>query len=173
MAVVNTKATAVSNADASPTQSFSSTKVIGGRVKEEVGVVAVANGDSIGSTLRFGRVHSSWRVSQLLLASSAITGAAADIGLYDVDKAGGAVVDVDFFASAASLAAVQNGVDVTHEAGGSGASLGNIANMEKPLWQVLGLTTDPGKFYDVVATLTAAATADGTAALQIRYLDGN
>lgn len=171
MAVVNKKASAVTNAEARTPQTYNSKKVVGGLVKESVGVVAVANGDSIGSTLRFGRVHSSWRVSALVLACTAITGAAADIGLYDITKAGGAVVDVDFFASAQSLAAALTATDVTREAAGAGQ--GNVANGEKAIWEVLGLTSDPGKEYDVVATLTAAATADGTAALQIRYVDGN
>lgn len=166
MAVENRKATAVTNADASPTQQFNPTRILGGRVKEEVGTIELANGDSIASVNRFGRVSSGWRVSQLLLSTDAITGAAADIGLYDTAANGGAVVDADLFGSAVSLASAQSGVDVAFEAG-------DIANAEKAIWELLGLTSDPGKQYDVAATLTAAATAGGTAALRIRYVDGN
>jgi len=170
MAVVNKKASAVINAEVRTPQTYNSKKVVGGLLKESVGAIAVANGDSIGSTLRFGRVHSSWRVSQLLLGCTAITGAAADIGLYDTTKAGGNVVDVDFFASAQSLAAALANQDVTREAG---AAQGDVSKVEKAIWEVLGLSADPGKEYDVVATLTAAATADGNASLAIRYVDGN
>lgn len=174
MAVVNKKATAVTNADATPTQTFSSTKIAGGRVKESIGYIAVTNGDSIASTLRIARLHSSWRVSQVLVWCTAITSAAADFGLYDIaSTASGAVVDADFFASAQSLAAVLNGADVTHEAGGTGAHFGDLSKAEQPLWQVLGLTSDPGKYYDLVATLTAAATADGALFASVRYSDGN
>lgn len=171
MAVVNKKASAVTNAEARTPQTYNSKKVVNGILKESVGTIAVANGDSIGSTLRFGRVHSSWRVSQLLLGCTAITGAAADIGLYDTTKNGAAVVDVDFFASAQSLAAALANTDVTREAAGAGQ--GDVSKIEKAIWEVLGLTADPGKEYDVVATLTAAATADGNASLAIRYVDGN
>lgn len=174
MAVVNTKATAVTNADASPTQSFSSTKILGGRIKEEIGIVEAVNGDSIGSTYRLGRIHSSWRISQVLLSCDAITTCAADIGVYDITSAGGAAIDVDFFASAQSLAAALANSDVTHEADAADAGAGfGLADKEKTLWQALGLTSDPGKWYDIVATLTAAAGSAGTVALLTRYLDGN
>lgn len=173
MAVVNKNAAAVTNADAAPTQALNSTRLSGGRVKESVGQIAVTNGDSIASILRLARVHSSWRVSQLLLFCTAITTGAADFGLYEIAKAGGAVVDVDFFATAASIATVQNGVDITHEAGGTGSHAGDISKIELPLWQVLGLTADPGKYYDIAATLTGAATADGVLAVLVRYIDGN
>lgn len=168
MAVVNTKATAVTNADASPTQSFSSTKIAGGRIKEAVGFVTVANGDSIASTLRFARVHSSWRPSRVLLSSDAITSAAGDVGICETAANGGAAVDADLFGSAVSLAAAQTNVDITHESG-----VVTLAKVEQQLWQLLGLSADPAKWYDLVVTLTAAATAGGTVAVKFQYLDGN
>lgn len=166
MAVVNTKAAPITAADASP-QSLISPKLLGAPLREAIGVVAVANGDSIGSTLRACRVPSRARISQVLLNCTAITSAAADIGVYEVAAAGGAEVDADFFASAQSIAsAIVTNLDVTHEAG-----VYLQANTEKPLWQALGLTADPNKFYDIVATLTAAATAGGTMSLKVRYAD--
>jgi hypothetical protein len=131
-------------------------------------VVAVANGDSIASVLRFARVHSSWRIRRVLLSSDAITTAAADIGILETAANGGAAVDADLFASAASLASAQSNVDVTRESG-----VITVANMEKQLWQLLGLTADPGKWYDLGATLTAAATGPGNAAIDVEFVDGN
>lgn len=167
MAVVNTKATAVTNADAAPNVP-TSTKIAGGRIKSNVGVVAVANGDSIGSVLRTARVHSSWRIRRVLLSSDAITTAVADIGLVETAANGGAAADADLFGSAVALTAAQSNVDVTRESG-----VYTVANAEKQVWQLLGLTADPNKFYDVAGTLTAAATGPGSVAIDVEYVDGN
>lgn len=171
MAVVNTKGTAITTGDTAPTANPSQSiplKIHGGRLKESLGVIAAASGDSIGSTYRLVRLPSSARVSQVLLTCSAITTCAADVGLYDTEVNGGAVVDADFFASAQSVASALVNSDVTHE-----AAVFAITDVEKPLWKALGLTSDPGKLYDVVATLTAAAGAAGTVGLKVRYVDGN
>lgn len=174
MAVVNTKATAVTNGDSATPSTNVATKLLTGRLKSSVGVVEVANGDSIGSTLRLAKVHSSHRINRVLISCDAITSAAADIGIYDEARAGGAVVDVDFFGSAVSIATALVHSDVTHEADPADAGAGyGHADVEKPLWQALGLTADPGKWYDLVATLTAAATATGTLVGKVEAVDGN
>lgn len=170
MAVVTLKGSQVTNADAS-TQTLNNSKVTNARLKEIVDTIELTNGDSIGSTYRLGRVHSSWRIADLILYCDAITTCAADFGLYDTAAAGGAVVDVDCFASAQSLAtAITAGTDVTKEAG---TVFGDVANIRKAIWEVLGLSADPMKWYDVTATLTAAAGSGGTLSLSIRYVDGN
>lgn len=170
MAVVNTKSNAVTIGDSRPPTANQevSPKYHGGRLKESVGFVAAGSADSIGSTYRLARVHSSVRVSAVLLSCTAVTGAAADIGICETADNGGAAVDADLFASAQTLASALTGTDVTHEAGTIGPD-----DIEKPLWQLLGLTSDPGKLYDVTATLTAAATAAGTVAVAVRFVDGN
>ena len=82
MAVVTLKASQVTNADAT-TQTLNNSKVCNGRIKEIADTIEVTNGDSIASIYRMARVHSSWRMTELLLQCDAITSAAADIGLYD------------------------------------------------------------------------------------------
>jgi hypothetical protein len=167
MAVVNTKASAITAGDTAG--QLAKKNLQSGILKESAGLVAVANGDSIASTLRICRIPSSARVSRVLLNCTAITSAAGDIGLYATAADGGAVLDADLFASAQSLAsALVNNTDVTYESG-----IITAADYEKPAWQLLGLTADPGKQYDVVITLTAAATAAGTASLKVQYVDGN
>jgi hypothetical protein len=89
--------------------------------------------------------------TSILLFCGAITSAAANIGLYTVN--GGAVVNAALFAAAQSLAAAQNtGLELVH-------SVTTLANAEKRVWELLGLSADPGLEYDVTLTLTAAATA--------------
>ena len=48
-----------------------------------------------------------------------------------------------------------------------------LEDVEKPLWEALGLTADPRKLYDIAMTLTAAAAATGDISLKVRYVDGN
>lgn len=174
MAVVTTKSTACTAGDALP-QSLVSQKVHGGRLRESLGVIEAVSGDSIGSVYRLVRVDSSDRISQVLLSSDAITTCAGDVGIYDIPAINaGAVVDADFFASAQSLATALVNQDVTHEADAADAGAGfGLADVEKPLWQALGLASDPGKQYDIAVTLTAAAGSAGTVALKVRYSDGN
>lgn len=133
-------------------------------LESAIGKVEVANGDSIASILKFCRIPSNARVSQVLLRCTAITGAIGDFGLYRADN--GAVVDVDFFASAQTMAAALAILtDITNEALTYTPTL-----IEQPIWQAAGLTSDPQVYFDVCATLTAASTAAGQAALEVRYV---
>jgi len=172
MAIVNRNSPAIAQRDGVPSQTNSTqapTKLATGRVKESIGVIALASGDSTGSVLRFFSVHSSWRVGAILVSCTAITTSAADIGLYDLPiRNAGAVVDADFFASAQSIASALDAVNVLRESG-----LITVDKLEWPIWRVLGLTQDPGVWYDVAATLTADAGSAGTVALKGHFIDGN
>lgn len=167
MPVVFTKSSVITNADANPPV-INSAQIANGRARFMRGVVAVANGDSIASVLRFVRVKSNDLVSQILLDCDAITLAAADIGIYRTSGDGGAVVDADLFASAQSIATALRATDVTR-----GSGVITVANMERPLWQLLGLSADPQVDYDIAATLTAAATAGGSVALSALVVGRN
>ena len=168
MAVVTTKSTAVTHADAA-SQTNNSQKIAGGRLREDVGTLEAVSGDSIGSIYRLARVKSGSRISQVLLSCDAITTCAGDVGIYDIASVNsGAVVDADFFASAQSLATALVNTDVTHESGVFG-----VEDVEQPLWQALGLSADPNKLYDIAVTLTAAAGSAGTMSMKVRYVDGN
>uniref|UniRef100_UPI00257A2881 hypothetical protein n=1 Tax=Pseudomonas sp. TaxID=306 RepID=UPI00257A2881 len=158
MAVVTTKSTGVTAGDAFP-QVNTAQRIFGGRMRESVGVIEAVSGDSIASIYRLVRVNSGDRISQVLLSCDAITTCAGDVGVYDIPAVNaGAAVDADFFASAQSLATALVSTDVTHEADAADAGSGfGLADVEKPLWQALGLAKDPGKQYDIAVTLTAAA----------------
>lgn len=166
-AVVAVKSTAITNADAVPSV-INKAHLQGARIRRLcAGVCAVGNGDSINSTYRFGRIKSSDVVTQVIIdAAGGGTVGAGDIGLYD--KNGGAVVDADFFASAQALNAALRAVDITRESG-----VITVANMEKRVWELLGLTADPHKEYDVTMTLTAATDAAQSVHLQVNGVGGN
>ncbi len=158
--VVAARSVPLTNADATPVR-LNSASVDRARTLSARGVVSVANPQSIGSTFRMFRVRSGDMIHSILLDCTAITGAAADIGLYRTARDGGAVVDADFFGSAVSLATALAASDVTRESG-----VVTVANMEKPLWSALGLAADPNVEYDVTLTLTAGATATGNICLR-------
>src|SRR5581483_1901344 len=159
MAVVNTKTNAITNLDATPIVR-ANPWVHGGNSKQYCGTVEAANGDSIGSTYRFFRVGSWMRPVGFSLFCDAITSGAADLGLYRSAADGGAVVSQQLFASAVSIAsAITSGSEIRFEQD-------DIANIEKRIWELLGLSSDPNLEYDVALTLTAATTAAGTISLR-------
>lgn len=170
MAVVTVKAGAITNRDASP-RVFSNAAIARAGMKMAVATCEVTNGDSIASKFILAQIPSNAVGEIVKLYCDAITSGAADIGIYRTTADGGAAVDVDFYASAQSIAsAITTGTEVQHEADAtdSGAGFG-LADLENPLWQRLGLTADPGVVYDIVATLTAAAAATGTLGLRVIY----
>lgn len=169
-AVVALSSTGITNLDASPPV-VNSANIQRGNIREDQGLASLTNGDSIGSTYRLHRIRSSDRVSSIRYWALDIgTTGAFDLGLYDTAKNGGAVVDADFFASAVAVnAGPYAGVDITFEAGAAG---GLITNAEKRIWEMLGLTADPFKDYDVTMTLTAATDATGTVLVRTQYVSG-
>jgi len=171
MAVVTLKSGPITQRDASP-RTFSNASVARTNLKEAVGTIEANNGDNIGSKYIFCQVPSNARISAVRYKCDAITSGAADIGIYRTTGDGGAVVKAAAFASAVSIAsALSVPTDVTHEADptdGNADDFG-LADVEKPLWQVLNLAADPKVQYDVAMTLTAATTAAGTVSLSVQY----
>lgn len=164
-AVANTLSTLVTNSDASPPV-MNQALVDGGRVRERVGTVEIAAADDDTSVYRMMRVRSSDRISELLVHNDAITGGTDfDLGVYDPASRGGAVVDINCFADAVDLSSAQAGVNITFEGG-------DVANIAKPLWEILGLSSDPELEYDVCFTGVTVGSGAGTVSLQARYSDG-
>jgi hypothetical protein len=158
MAINAYKTLSVSNLDATPIVR-ANPWVHGGNSKQFAGTVEAVNADSIGSTYRFFRVGSWMRPVSFTLFCDALTGGAADLGLYRSAADGGAVVSPALFASAQSIATANTaGINVRFEAD-------DIANAEKRIWELLGLTADPNLEYDVALTLTAGISASGTLTL--------
>ncbi len=167
MGVVAVKSTAITNRDATPLVK-NNAHIQDGVLKESVATYEVATGDSSTSTYRMMQVPSNARISQLLLVTDDMgTATAADFGIYQTTENGGSVVDADFFSAAVSLnSGALSDSDITH---GNASGFGK-EDAEKPLWQALGLSSDPCRYYDVVATLTADSDAGGTLTLKLRYV---
>lgn len=165
-AVVAVKSSAITAMDTTGAITPVNAFLHGARVRHARGVASAANGDSIASTYRFCRIRSSDLVSKVLL-DNASWGAACtmDIGIYKTLKDGGAVVDADLFASAIDMNTANRALDVTRESG-----VITVANMEKRVWELAGLSSDPQIEYDVTGTLVAAAAAAGAACVQVEVV---
>lgn len=167
MAVETVKSGSITNRDAVP-QVKNSAFFDGGMLREVAGMCEVSSGANTSSKYILFQIPSKARVSSLRVYSDAIgTASAADFGLWDTTANGGAVVDADFFASAVVLTSILAGTDVAHEAASTGL---DADDAEKTIWNALGLSSDPNKMYDVVAQLTAGASAAGTLSAKCSFV---
>ena len=163
MAVDALKATAITNADATPPV-LNNARLTKMQMHESVGTAQATASASIGSTYRLARIPSNARVSEVIYSGDAFdTTGAGDIGIYQTAANGGAVVDADFFASALLMTSALPNTAVTHESGVFG-----VEDVEKPLWEALGLSADPQRNYDVAITLTEANGAGATPDVTLR-----
>lgn len=168
MATVSVSSTQITNRDSSP-RVRSNSRISRGPILCSMGVCATTAADDIGSKYKLCSVPSNARIAQVLLSCTSLgTAGAANIGIWRTTDDGGAVVDADFFGSAVVLTSALSNSDITTEANGA-SSAHSKANMEKPLWEALGLSADPKIDYDVVAQLSAATVDAGAIALQVMY----
>ena len=166
MATVNTKATNVTNPDSTPSKA-NPLHIHGARLYEIVGTVEVAVADDNDSVYRMARVYSSWRLSSIELFNDAIqSGTVYDLGLYDTAENGGAVVSQELFASDVTMVSARSTpTELTYE-----ATPTNIDKIEKRLWELAGLTADPGKWYDIAFKATTVGSGAGTISTRVRYV---
>lgn len=136
----------------------------GAAVHAAVATLEMAAADSNNSIYRFCRVWSGCRLQHVWLRNDAITSATAvDFGLWDISD--GAVVSQALFADDVSLASARTQpTDLLHY------SL-NIDKAEKRIWELLGLSADPQKEYDVAAIATAKGGGAGTLTLHCEWVN--
>ncbi len=151
MAVVDRNSLAINNRNAVPR--VINPPHLSGDLKEAIAYIAAVTDDSATSLFRLATVRSNARISEILLTAADFTTAGAiNVGVHRTTADGGAVVDVDLFASAVDLSGGPfTNLDITREAGTTNWTL---ANAENALWQALGLTSDPGIEYDITATIS-------------------
>lgn len=163
MAVENLKSAAITNATAKPIVKTNAA-ILGGLLKEASGSITPSATASIASTYKLCRVPSNARISQILLSNAAFTTGAMDLGVYETDENGSAVVSAAFFGSALDMTAAHANSDVTNESGTY-----TVLLQEKLLWEALGLSADPCKDYEIVATVTTAFVAGVAFNLKVKY----
>lgn len=167
MAVNDINSNVIANAVASPTTKNNPAQGTHGHVLRNAAGLCTPNADdSENSVQRYVRVPSNARVCSVKISNaSATTAGAIDIGVYDVE--GGDAVDQDLFASALDLSASAK----TREENIGESTEYTITERSKPLWEVLGLSSDPKKMYDVAATVTTTFNGGPTAILlEVEYV---
>ena len=134
-----------------------------------VGLLEVSTSEDVGNILRFVQVRSNAVIRAVSLYCDAVAvGGAMDVGVYRTTDDGAAVVDADFFASAQVVTtALIVGTNIAHE-----SAVYGIEDLDKPLWEALGLTEDPNVWYDIAGTVTTDMGGAGTIGLEVRYVDG-
>ena len=141
-------------------------------VREIDDFAALTTAEVSGSIIRLVRVPTDAIIKTIILENEALgTSVTADIGVYyssstndspAANAKAGAVVDADFFASAVAVAAAVAPTNVTNE-----STTYNLSKRKQPLWEAVGLATDPGGFFDIAVT-TGGATVAGTPRIGLR-----
>lgn len=167
MSVTHSKSATITALEATTSVSMLNKTKTGGRVKELVETYEVT-ADDAGSTTRFFRVHSSWRIGSIKVwCDAGGTGAEGDIGLYQTTENGGAVVDANLWVDALDISAALYGAEANK------CQAFGPEDMGLELWDALGLTSDPRLWYDVALTVGTALDGVHTVTLALQYVDGN
>lgn len=133
-----------------------------------VGLLEVSTSEDATHVLRFCQIRSNAVVRAVFLYCDAVsTSGAMDVGIYQTADNGSAVVDADFFASAQVVTSALARSNIAHE-----SAVYGIEDLDKPLWEALGLSTDPNLWYDVAGTITTDMGGAGTLGLEVLYVDG-
>ncbi len=164
--MANVNSTWISNAVATPVVLTNSNKSAG-RLMNAKSVATVSATQAANDTIRLVRVPSNARIDAVLLTTGdATTAGNINIGVWQTAENGGAVVDADLFASALALTGGPfTRSDQTWESGEY-----TYAESCLPLWEVLGLSADPGREYDIVAQVSTTGDGMGTTmVLEVLY----
>lgn len=166
------KTTLITNLDAIP--AVSTTAGEGGPYEPKTvdAYLTTTSGKTVGSTYRMVRLKSTVKVKSIVWEAEAMTQGSFDIGGYYSDATNdgttvanqGTVIDADFFASAVSAASLVTPTDVTNE-----STTYTLDKRIQPLWQAIGLTSDPGGFIDIVLTSTNTITAGAKVGIRVSY----
>lgn len=158
------KSVQITAREATPPTAFAPGQGGVGIVKHVSGYLAsVTAALSITSIIRMCEVPSNAVVTAVHFQSAAQGAGKFDVGVYRNNKDGGAVVDVDLFASAIDCASAVAKTDITNE----GVTTNTMAKQMQPLWQAAGLSADPGGTLDVALTVVTTDVTTGTGAVKV------
>lgn len=177
------KSAAITNLDATPVVPNTTGEGSPGYLRSVEGYVTTVAADAAGSTYQLVRVPSNAKIKSVLFHSEAQGAGKVQLSVYYSDSTvdgtaqanQGVVVPTTgaaFFSddidctSAVALVDKVFGNDTT-----SGAN--NLSLWNTPLWSALGLASDPGGFFDIVAVVHTTAITTGAARLGVgvRFVD--
>lgn len=149
----------VANFEATP-QVANDAHNLHGVVRVASGNVALGTGDSgSGDIVMLAPIPTNASIMSVQIGSDSLGGSCAfDVGIYTT---AGVVKDADAFASAVADGAAI--AEVRYEAA-------NLNTTGQQLYELAGDSTDPGGFYYIAATMTAAGGTAGDMAFIINYV---
>lgn len=154
-----------------------------GRLVNVAGTVTTVSADATGSTYQLVRIPSDAVVKQVLFAAAAMSGGKFQLSVYYSDSTidgtqvanQGLIVPTNgaaFFASDIDCTSAVAQTDETFQNQATSTAY-QLTQINKRLWDALGLTTDPGGFFDIVAVChTTAVTTGAAMTLQVNYVKG-
>ena len=175
------KSTALTNLDATPVVVSTMGEGAPGFMKTVDAAIATISADAAGSTYQFVRVPSTAKIKSVTFESAAMSGGKISLSVYYSDSTvdGTAVANqglivtatpggVGFFAVDIDCSSA---VAITNETNQAGVYTANLR--QEPLWQALGLASDPGGYFDIVGVChTTAVTTGALMGLRVDYVDG-
>ena len=149
----------VANFEASP-QVANNSAELHGVLRTANGTVELAAGDSDNDDIvMLAPIPSNASVTSLFIGSDTLGGSCTfNVGIYTTD---GTVKDEDVFATAVADAGAMT--DVRFEAA-------NIDTAGQKMYELAGDSTDPGGYYYIAATMSAAGGTAGTMSWNISYV---
>lgn len=180
MAVENLKSIPITALDTLPKIDNIAGQGASGYVRQQGAYISPSTAASVASTYRLIRINTNVQVKHLLLESSADTNGTVSVGLAYSDAPLFGITDgtpaalagtvvagngVNFFATSFSLATATNEpTDIVNQSTNYPPSARNL-----PIWQAVGLASDPGGFFDILLTVTAAIQATGLLGVEVEY----
>jgi hypothetical protein len=167
------KSTPITNLDATPVTPNTTGEGGPGHLRSVSGYVTVSASMAAGSTYRLVRVPSNAKIKQILFESEAQGAGKFNLSVYYSDSTvdgtqsanQGLIVPTtgdQFFASDIDCASLVVQTDKTNESANY-----TLAMRNKRLWDALGLTSDPGGFFDIVAVVHTTDVTTGTGKLGV------
>lgn len=169
------KSTSITNLDATPVIRPTGAEGAPGYLRHINDFLTPTSGKTAGSIYRFVRIPSYARVKAVIVAGAAQTVGKYDFGLYHSDstvdgtpvsKNNGTILNSDslsYFASDYSFASAVNDANITN------LRLHTPAQRNKPIWQAAGLSSDPGGYFDVAATLKTDLSTGAIMGVQVEF----
>lgn len=177
MAVDHVKSTPVTNSDAVPIVPNTTGEGAPGNMRTIEGSATAVASSSVDATYQLVRLPSNAKVKTMSFESAAQGAGKFDIGAYYATDGligkptallAANAISQAFFAAAIDCASAVAITSITNSAGNY-----TMDKRVQPLWQALGLTSDPGGNIDIVATVktTAVTTGTGLFGVHVTFVD--
>lgn len=178
MAVDHVKSTPITNLDAVPRVENTAGQGGSAALKQVEGYSTAVASSSADATYQLIRVPSDAIIKELWFESEAQTAGKFDIGVYyasDGTRNGtptallaADAIDQDFFATVIDCASAVARTSILNESGTN-----TLDKRDQPLWEAIGLTSDPKCNFDIVATVKTTAITTGTGKFGVSALYTN